>query len=439
MTHELAVSAEVPVDYGVPCSRQRGSALIWVAVCLFLIVGLGAFAVDFTHVYAVRSVLQTTADAAATAGALRLPSESEARAAAMDYAQKNLPLSENGAVLLDADIVIGHWDTVSHSLLAGGSPTNALQVTARRASANGNPVSPIFARIFGFAALDVAATATALNEGGAGSGIIVLSPLGSCTLDLNGNFTLDLNDSALQVNSSDPRAACGNGVVVVDTPSLNVSGDPGVDFTPGVEVTGEVHAKSPPIPDPLASLAAPSWSPSADRGGVVVKKKDRVTLDPGYYSGGITQTGGILELRPGIYVLDGAGLNLSGNGSFVANGVLLYVKGTGTIDMTGNSTTIITPIDPEVSNDPAASLYAGISLFQERASTTGARVIGTSQLRVSGVLYLPAAELEVGGTADTLGNQLLVWTMRCRGTGTLTVDYQEGGPVTVSRTARLVQ
>ena len=55
--------------------EQRGSVIIIFAVCLFLLVGLAALAVDIGYVYTTRSELQNVADAAALAGARYLGSE----------------------------------------------------------------------------------------------------------------------------------------------------------------------------------------------------------------------------------------------------------------------------------------------------------------------------------------------------------------------------
>ncbi len=86
---------------------QRGSTIAVLAAGMVMVVGFTAFAVDGGYLYALRSKLQATADAAALAGANRLPEPAAVTIAAMDYAGKNMPAADHGTVLTNADVVTG--------------------------------------------------------------------------------------------------------------------------------------------------------------------------------------------------------------------------------------------------------------------------------------------------------------------------------------------
>ena len=104
-----------------------------VVVLLVALMGFTAFAVDLGRVYAFKAQLQTTADAAAMAGAVELMRDlpEQAPTAAVDYAGRNLV--ETHAAFVPTDSVIpGTWvDTAFVPLSSWTDPAvNAVQVRA---------------------------------------------------------------------------------------------------------------------------------------------------------------------------------------------------------------------------------------------------------------------------------------------------------------------
>src|SRR5437762_9751111 len=85
-----------------------------------------------------------------------------------------------------------------------------------------------------------------------------------------------------------------------------------------------------------------------------------VTLNPGYYSAGITDTSGgsNLILNPGVYILGGKGLKTGSTATVTANanGVMLYFIGTGILDLNGTGQITLSP--------PLTGTWAGVSIFQ---------------------------------------------------------------------------
>ncbi|MFN8557785.1 MAG: TadE/TadG family type IV pilus assembly protein [Dehalococcoidia bacterium] len=125
----------------LPAHRERGQALVIVAMLLVPIMGLVALAIDVGNLAVTRRRLQNAVDAAALAGISQLPSDrTEARQLADDK------LVQNGLIFGDvSSVVISTTDFTD----------DTIEVYMRRR------VPYIFGRALGFTNSDVTATATA--------------------------------------------------------------------------------------------------------------------------------------------------------------------------------------------------------------------------------------------------------------------------------------
>ncbi len=142
-------------------SDRDGAIAAISAVSLVVILGMGAFAIDMSYAYSERNLLQVTASAAALAAAPELSDQSKMIAKALEYAEANMPAATHGRVLDDSDVVRGHWDPASETWTPGATPFNAVGITTRRSSANGNRLDLFLAPILGLGSLDMEASAVA--------------------------------------------------------------------------------------------------------------------------------------------------------------------------------------------------------------------------------------------------------------------------------------
>jgi hypothetical protein len=142
---------------------ERGGVLPLVGLCMTVILGFAAVAIDLGQQTALRSQLEGTADAAALAAASQLPDESKARKKALEYAEENMPEAAHGHVLRDEDIVFGTWYSQTRQFVIDGPVANAVQVTVRRSEQNGNPAPTFFLHIFGYDHADLSALSLAGN------------------------------------------------------------------------------------------------------------------------------------------------------------------------------------------------------------------------------------------------------------------------------------
>lgn len=146
-----------------PFSRdERGSVLITVALAMSALLAAAGLAIDFGYFYMVKKELQVTADSSALAASSMLSNEADARQAALTYATQNMPADKHGNVLIDADVEFGVWNESLREFQVLAADVNAVRVTTRRATANGNPVFYSLGQVLGFVDQDLAATAIAM-------------------------------------------------------------------------------------------------------------------------------------------------------------------------------------------------------------------------------------------------------------------------------------
>ena len=406
---------------------------------MFLI-GLMGLGIDAGHVFVVAHQLQNAADAAALAGVQVVrEGDAAARLAAINMAASNradgapVVLVDNPTNDINGDVVVGRYDRATREFRPALLGANSVKAVARRTeSSPGGRVSLFFGSLFGIDSVEITRDAVAKIGGGTGAGIIALNEEKKNSLTVHGDVTLNTGEGDIQVNSNDStQAAWVYGNAVVNAPAINVVGEP--RLTGNSEFIGEVNTGVNVIPDPLRFVAPPTWDPANDLGTVSVTGGENLQIGPGYYSGGIAINNGSLVLEPGIYIVDGAGLNISGNATFLAEGVMFYFIGTGVVDLTGTNTVRITPPDPDLYSYAGVDTYENISFFQARDNFNDSRIIGTSLLDLEGTLYFPSNHLELGGTGEGFGNQLLADTIDIHGTGDMLIRYDGKEPAVGNR------
>src|SRR5687768_12374079 len=118
------------------CLQRRGVALVYAAAMIAVLIGFVGVAVDVGRAHFTTSQLQVLADVAARAAARGI-SDGTTLAKANAVAGYNAP--EGGTITFAAgDVVTGNWNSGAKTFTAGGTPTNAVRVTAARTTAKGN-------------------------------------------------------------------------------------------------------------------------------------------------------------------------------------------------------------------------------------------------------------------------------------------------------------
>ncbi|MCM1567153.1 MAG: Tad domain-containing protein [Dehalobacter sp.] len=196
---------------------NRGIAVVYLAILLFVLVGFTALAIDIGYKYVASTQLQNAADSASLAGVSRLPKRpattniaafnnlSAARKEAWRFAASNIaakksvflvqssnhttpPNNLNNANDENGDIVVGHWSkTGGFTLPNGVNSINAVKVVSRRiksgsvsdVSIGDNPLPTFFGKIFKMNDMSTEASAIAAAVPGATNYILMCSTYNS--------------------------------------------------------------------------------------------------------------------------------------------------------------------------------------------------------------------------------------------------------------------
>lgn len=484
--------------------HSRGQALAVFTLSLTAIVLAAALAFDVGQVLLERRDQQNAADAAAMAGARYiLSSDTQAEQTARDLA------TDNGFTHGDASQAVyvnipptdpGPWVNFEGAL--------EVKICNTRPS--------FFASLAGIVDWDVCARAVAAQIDGVGGpfAILALAEHECEALKVQGNQgTLEAYGS-IQVNSDCPSSALkagGTGIVKVDSDSAcRIHG--GIQVNSNATLTcGETVNPAPIEKDPLLSLIEPTDTPpraavarapvpaqvpvlgettkSAPSGCSATVNSPAVCqfnasykdttwrLSPGLYPGGLKLQAGVFYLEPGVYVLGGGGLSITGNGTHTYSvdpgktptlvagaqptcaerriqgedgGVLLFNTQLGHIDradagafgpisLNGSDANIC--LQP-LGTDPH---FENIVIYQDRHYSVDGDDIwingdDSDGMDVRGTVYAPNGDVKVNGNEGGVTlDQVIAWTFFASGNGGKILALDENDNVYQFNAAGLVE
>jgi Flp pilus assembly protein TadG len=391
---------------------ESGQAVVLTLLSMTVLLGFVAFAVDVGLLLRAKRVVQTAADSAAIAGAAELPFGNWVAAAKADAAQNGVTDGSGGA-------------TVAVTNISGPSgKTNYVQVIATQ------PQPTFFMKMFNFNSMPVSARAVAAAVPSPACVYTLLSPapgssgptLGTGGVDVAGSADLELPTCGILDNAQGAFALHVTGGATLKAKAIGIVGTDTVH-------NGGVLQPNPPttgmtaVSDPLSSLVP--TVPSADySSGCLADPKygtGTFTIGPASPSGFVCYTGfsvskgsPAIALNPGLYIFNGpAGLNIGSGGTFTGTGVTLYfVNGASFAFSNGVGVSLTAPTSP--------STYSGLLFYQDPSDTAADTFQGHAIGGVSGIFYLPAANLTLAnGTATTFTVDLVVGSLTMSGNATL--------------------
>ena len=380
---------------------ERGGTATFVALSLPVLIGAGALGVDVAHLYSVRGELQSTADAAARAGAHQLPNPGNARSQALRFADYNTP-GKHGNVVGASDIEFGFWDTEGRAFTEGATPFNAIRVVAARESGRGNAVAFALAPIFGISRGDVRVEAIAAITGTPGEDqtlttdacVLALADNGT-GITVSGTANIDANDCGFAANSAASQAMRATGNARIDIASLHLTGglsdtrDRVQTIEPPLINTGER------IEDPFADRNFNDFpsevSPTADERSR--PNGPALQMEPGIYPDGFTFQGAV-DMAPGVYVMQG---DVRINSQAVVDGMsgVTIVMDNADIDING-----LAEVDMRA---PTSGSTAGMTIMRQGSASTRTNINGTSTTNFDGAIYMPGDEIRFSGTSNPGG------------------------------------
>lgn len=322
----------------------------------------------------------------------------------------------------------------------------------------------------------VSAAATALNgqTNVLRHSMLVLNPYnagwnkdkGCPSVLLSGGPTVTFEGS-LQVNSACPAGqggalgTNGNSATITfanSAEALLVGG-----YAPGpLMITPAPRTGQEVVKDPLKSLPLPSALLPIRSATRLVLNNTSMVLDPGIYVGGIQlKNSSKAFLKPGIYVLNGGGLDVGAQASVFSIdssrssttyatwpsdctttcGVMIYNTGTSvtmrSISIGAGATVALRPYQRGISS-PDVPAYLNLLLWQSGSpipavnlSQPPIELNGGGQINLSGTVYAPSAKLYMtGGSGGSGGNsldvtlQFVVWEVQFQGNSSFNFLYR---------------
>lgn len=159
-------------------SGEDGQTVVLAVIAMVALLALAAFAIDVGYVYYAHRSLQASADAAALAGAQKLPDAGEAKATAQEFGTSSIGKNQLTNIGTVSEVI----STKCLSSLPGCDPANA--VVAEESA----QVPTFFARVLGMSSFNIKAKATACSYCGVKplDIMVVVDRTGSMCMDHEG-------------------------------------------------------------------------------------------------------------------------------------------------------------------------------------------------------------------------------------------------------------
>ncbi|MCJ7733174.1 MAG: Tad domain-containing protein [Anaerolineales bacterium] len=416
---------------------ESGQVMVFLALCLVVLMGFAALAIDGGMLFSDRRHAQNAADASSLAGGSgaayymrvynvnynaficgtsgTINTQSAAETAAITQAGLN-------DYVLDNDISDKHGVNVTCAINDLGSyedkHLDVITKITRDTTTNfahlvydgplRNEVEAI-ARIYPPAPLAFGKAIVALNKAGCSGNKYGVIFSGSSTTTVtgggvwsNGCFTGNGTSFTVTVNNG------GVGYAGSATGTLtNIN--PAPQYIPSE------------LPDYSTIIEEPSCTGLPNR---TVPKSGDATLEPGIYDE-IKWTGGALSFNPGLYCISGSkGMSVTG-GSIFGDGVTIYLT-SGGVTVNGN----VSPIDlraPEETPDPSPAI-PGVLYYLANGNTNTISMTGNSTSFYLGTVYAPDGDLYFSGssgTNPTFNTQLIGNNVEVSGGATIDINFND--------------
>jgi len=474
--------------------ETSANALILTAFGMPMIIGGGGFAIDFTQYYLWKRELQYATDQAAIAAAWVLAEnqnatadEYTARALTEFNANEEVTATFNSTPIVRKSHYAGVFN---NAITVEASATKSLPFTSYFSSTPTTVSVSAQAAFTGGATVSNCLISTDKSDSDAirlngdavftaGCGIMAMSDskkICTTTYDLNGDC-IDYPDGTSGWSGRD--AITVNGQPTIDAGSIVSAGtiddqldtmltDPD-DPNSGTNLILE-EIPQDQLVDPFEGLDPPldavTWdgdyrckstgkkeyelNPDGSfkldaNGNKILKVFDLGVAKPGIYTRGLTVSCDT-TFQPGIYVIDGGALKITGNYSVVGTDIMFILTGGAKLQLGGNSNAQLGEINidsdltvnlqgitydtlvssPYNVSDADAKKMDGMLIFEDPDSEganpsgegNGHLFAGTSSTWISGAIYLPKSSITMAGTAQVANICLLIVANKVTLTGT---------------------
>jgi len=408
--------------------KRKGAVVVLAALCMTVLIGLAALTIDIGMKHDRLRHLRGTVDACAMAGAADL----------FKYWRSNHGTDPNNTAknsVLAIAQANGYTNNLNGTIVDVQIPPTTGQFIGKAGYVEVNITyqqQRLFSGVFSSDPLISKARAVAhASHDEVSDGIIVLDMHAKSSFNAHGGGNITIHGAPVVVDSDHAQAAITNGSIgsQVRAKQFRITGgyiESGSSFF--ADENGFLPAPmllgTRPTPDPLTYLPAPvkSSMPTGTKTSQNLPGGGKqYTLTPGVFTGGLSfSSQDAVTMQPGIYYLDNCGFSFSGQGSLIANQVMIYNDpnngNSANISITGQGVVQMSP--------PTTGTYMGVLVFQKRTATVPINVAGSGHYQVGGTFYAANALVSVSGNGDSyIGSQYISKQLDLGGTGGLRIDY----------------
>ncbi|MGN3974789.1 pilus assembly protein TadG-related protein [Tsuneonella sp. SYSU-LHT278] len=158
-------------------------------------------------------------------------------------------------------------------------------------------------------------------------------------------------------------------------------------------------------------------------GTIATTTPDQATVLPGTYTD--IHVGCTTVFAPGVYVINGGGLKVTGQYEVTGSGVMFVLKNGAWIDIAGGANINLTAITASQLiakgvPESDANKLAGMLVFEDRSSpgSSKTKLNGNANTLLNGTIYLPVSAIDFAGTAGVSSQCLMIAANTIRLTGT---------------------
>jgi len=388
--------------------------MVVVGLTMVALMGAAGLAVDLGYLRYIQRRAQNAADSAAVAATAELLNGDYVTAGKNDAAANGFTDgSNNVTVAVNYPPTLGIY----------ANQTNFVEVIVTQS------VPTFFMKAVGYSTETVSARAVGHYWSGTNC-IYALSPNSTNAVLINGTNTITAACGAMDDSKASQAFLNNGGSSFTDTGTMITGGylNNGTGTISPTPATG-----TPPEPDPLAYLAAPTVGSCTYSTQQIVNGSGNYSFSQGTYCGGILGNGtGTITFNSGTYIIKGGSLTINGTQKVTGSGVTFYITGGAYVTINGGNGVTLTA--------PTTGTYAGILFFQDRADSSTATINGTNQSSFTGSLYFSDAPLTYNGSGPAAAYTILVaYTITFNGNSTINDNYASltnGSPV---KTATLAE
>jgi hypothetical protein len=461
----------------------RGQILVLFVLGLIVLLAVAALLVDGANALVTRRRLQNAGDAAALAGANMIHATGSAHVCST--ASSSPPGAPRADIVnaVMASLAVNWPQLTAANVTITCAPEAIYANQAVRVDLSVEATN-FFGAAIGYGGAGVATTSTGLNGQITGSSysVVLLDPShvdvgwphareGCPSFLISGGPTINFGgsvyvDSGCAEGDGGALATNGNSATVTFSTGRAIYVAGGYEQGP-LTITPAPITGVDPIEDPLYDLETINYASMTVRSSSrLVLNNTTMVLQPGVYRGGIQlKNSSIALLRPGIYVMDGGGIDVGAQASFCSItaastatscttwttecpdttcGVLIYNTGTasgsgamGQLTVGAGSTLKLRAYD-ERANGNVGFEYRNLLLWQAASPTPSSsyaqpeiHLSGGGNVEISGTVYAPSAKVLMGGGSGGSGGslnltlQFIAWDLEMSGNSAFNYIYSD--------------